>query len=124
MQRTDNLDINGSRLFQQCLYVRSVFSYDIGIVTAGIIQPVAVKINLIVKQLAIQCAKASKGISGKQNAVCYIKADHCFRPVHHRSLYKGDGVLTEASGIAFLDLFCAPVNVKAELMHQQEAFFG
>ena len=53
VQRADPADGKGRELFERCLYLYSVFADDIAVVTSGIIEPVAVEVYFICKQMAV-----------------------------------------------------------------------
>ena len=127
VQRADVADLiqNTGGLFEQKLNMRTVFSDDVGKISAGIVNPVAIKIDLVGEQLAVQCAKRAKRIGGEQNAVGGVKGDHGFGPVYHRCGDKGHGMPAKAPGIALLDLNqLVTIQLEAKLTHEQEGLFG
>ena len=127
VQRADELDLiqDARRLFEQQLDMRAVFAHDVGQIATRIVDPVAVEVDFIRKQLAVQRAERAERIRGEQRAVCGVKGDHRLGPVHHRRGNEGHDVLAEALGIAFPDLDqLVAVDSKAELAHEHERLFG
>ena len=53
VERADDSDIKGSGFFQDILYLHSVFSHNICVVAAGFIQPVSVKIDLVIENISV-----------------------------------------------------------------------
>ncbi|MPN22483.1 hypothetical protein SDC9_169866 [bioreactor metagenome] len=123
MQRTDELDLiqNAARLFQNQLNVRAVFSHNVGQIPPCVVQPVPVEIDLVGKQLAVQCAKGAESVGGEQDAVRGVEGHHDLRPVNHGGEHKCDDMLAEAEGITLrhLDgLMC--VHSELKLTHQHK----
>ena len=53
VERADNPDIQCGSFLEDVLHLHAVFADDIRIITAGIIQPVAVKIHFVIEDRAV-----------------------------------------------------------------------
>ena len=127
MQRADKFDLiqQAGSLLQQGLHLRAVLAHNIGIVAAGIVDPVAVKVHLVGKEGAVQRAEGAEGVRGEERTVCGVEGNKNLRPVHHRGGEEGEGMLPEAQGRAFLDLDALMVaGGEAELLHHREGLRG
>ena len=83
MQRAYERDFDSGCFFEQSLNLCAVFADDVGIVTAGFIHIVAVKIHFIGKNCAVQRAECAECIRRKQDFINGVVCDHNFRPMHH-----------------------------------------
>ena len=101
VERADHLDVQLAGLAQKIHDEGPVFPYDVGVVPAGIIQPVPVEVHFVVEDPAAQGSKGTEGIGGEQDAVFGIEGYHNFRPVDHRSFYEGNGMFAEGTGFLF-----------------------
>ena len=57
MEGTDHLDLHPGGPLQQGLDLGTVLAHDVGVVAAGIVQPVPLKVHLIGKDVAVQGAE-------------------------------------------------------------------
>ena len=69
MQWTYVVDLQGTCLLQDSLYLRTILADDVGIVASCLIDPVVHEVNLISEDAAVQCAECTKGISRKEDLV-------------------------------------------------------
>ena len=122
MKRADVLDVKSAGFFEKCLDKRSVFTYDICVISSGIVKPVAVKVHLIGKESAVKSSEGTESICRKENSVCGVEGHHGFRPVHHRSFHKSYCVLAEGEGVSFFNLNFIFINNESELSHKKESF--
>ena len=103
----------------------AILADDVDKVAAGFVQPVTVKVDLVCKELAIQGHKGAESISGEENAVGLVEADHALGPVYHGGHDEADGVVTELEAVALgYGVALIVVRGKAELTHEHEALLG
>ena len=114
MERADDADIKPGSFFQHVLHLHAVFADDICIVAASLVQPLPVKIKLIVEDIAVQGAKGPEGVSGEEDFVRLIVSHHRLRPVHHGSHDEVESVLPGREGIPFFYGNCPAVQVKVK----------
>ena len=74
MQRADDLDIQGCRLFKKALHLRAVFTDYTDIVASCLASPVL---------LYVKCAEFTKSVSRKEHLVLYVVRNHDLGPVYH-----------------------------------------
>ena len=106
MQRTEQLNLiqYSRRFLEQHLHMGAIFSHNVRIVAPGIVQPVALKVYLIGKELAVKRAKGSKGICGEQRTVREVQRHHGLRPVDHGRLNQQHLVAAKFAMIPLLHL--------------------
>ena len=90
VEGADGLDVQRSRLFQQCLNLGAVLTHDADIVPAGLVVPGLVH---------IQGAELAEAVGGEQDLVQYIIGHNDLGPVNHGGRHKGQGGLAQAQGI-------------------------
>ena len=83
VQRAYERDFDSGCFFEQRLNLCAVFADDVGIVTAGFIHIVAVKIHFIGKNCTVQCTECAECIRRKQDFINGVVCDHNFRPMYH-----------------------------------------
>ena len=81
VQRTDAIDIQGSRLLQQRLDRTAILAADIEIIPPRLARPVII---LIPEETGIQGPELTESIRREQHLVSRIVRNQHFRPVHHR----------------------------------------
>ena len=96
VQRADHADVQVRGLFQQRLHGSSVLAHDIGVIAAGVFQPVALEVHFIVEQLSVQRAEGAERVRGEQDPFGLVKGHHGLRPVHHGRVDKGHHMMPEA----------------------------
>lgn len=125
VQRAKHFDVNGTGFGENGLNLRSVLANNIGEVTSGIGQPVALKVDFVVEEHAVQSAEGAESIGREEHAIGRVKGHHDLRPVNHGSIDKEQIVFAEREGVKFVDdLFFRIAKVKLELIHHLESLFG
>ena len=127
VQRADEFDLvkQTGGFLQQRLHLRAVLAHDVCEVAAGVVDPVAVKVNLVREESAVKRAERTERVSGEENAVRRVERNEHLRPVHHRSRQEGQGVSAEGQGRALLDLHAlVALGREAELTHHRERLRG
>ena len=124
VQRADGADVQRGGLVQHGLHLRAVLAHDVGIIAAGVIQPVALEVHLIGEQVAVQCAEGAEGVGGEQRAGGGIEADHDLRPVNHRRHGEGEGVRAGGQRVALLDDVGAASHIHVEELADHRAGLG
>lgn len=102
MEGADHLDVQSGGPLQQRLDLGTVLAHNVGIIPAGIIQPVPLKVHLIGKDVAVQGAESTEGISGKQDFVGSVIGHHDLRPVDHGRHQEREGVAAGGERIPLL----------------------
>ena len=102
VEGTDHLDLHPGGPLQQGLDLGTVLAHDVGVVAAGIVQPVPLKVHLIGKDVAVQGAEGAEGVGGEQHLVGGVIGHHHLRPVDHGGHQEGEGVAAGAEGIPLL----------------------
>ena len=109
MQGADDLNIQGSGLLQQILYLYAEFAHDADVVAACLVGPVLIH---------VESAEFAEAVGGEQYFVAGIVGHHDFRPVNHGSGHEGQGVLAETERVAFFDDNLSVSIIRAkELLH-------
>ena len=111
MERAEKHDIQPSRLFQQRLHLGTVLAHDVGVIPAGVIQPVPLEIQLAGKNIAAESAKGTEGIGGKQDLIRRVISHHDFRPVDHGSHQERKCMASGVQRVALLDCHRTVGNV-------------
>ena len=73
------------RLFQHVLHRRAVFAHDVGVIPAGIVQPLLLEIHLVGKDVAVHSAEGAEGVGAEQSLLRGIIGHHDLRPVDQRA---------------------------------------
>ena len=102
VERQNHPDLQPGRLLQHCLHLGAVFSHDISVVPAALVQIVPVKIHLVGIEVAVQGAEAAEGIRRQQQLVGTVVGHHHLRPVYHRGHHELQGMPSCAEGIPLL----------------------
>ncbi len=76
---------------QHSLHLRAVLAHNVGVVTAGIVQPFAGKVYLISEQGTLQGTKGAKSIGAEQGTGGGVIGHQHFRPVYHGRGHKDAG---------------------------------
>ena len=84
MSGTNGRDRQSAQLCQSFLYRRTVFTYDIRIVTYHFI-PILIQIHTRIQETSVERTEATEAVTGKKHPFRFIKGHHCFGPMHHRS---------------------------------------
>ena len=103
VQGADIVKLKGGCLFQHCLNLCAVLADDVGVVAAGLIEVVGEEIDLIVKQVAVECTEGAEGVCREENFVGQVVGHHDLRPMHHGSHYKGEIMLAGGKSVALFD---------------------
>ena len=114
VKRAEIVNVQPCRLFQHILHRRAVFADNVGVVPAGIIQPVPFKIHLVGKNIAVHGAEGSKGICGEQDFIRCVIGHHDLRPVDQRRHDKGQLMLSKGQGIPLPHRLKAPLQLHRE----------
>ena len=118
VQGADHLNFDGGGLLQQGLDLGAVLADDIGEVTAHVIQPFGLEVDLVGKDVAVEGAEGAEGVGGEQGLGGDIIGHHGLGPVDHGRHDKGEGVLAGAEGIKLLDHQGMAVHIKGEEVPQ------
>ena len=124
MQGAEHLHRQGGGLFQQGLHGSAVFAHDVGVIAAGIVQPVPLKVHLVGKNSAVQRAEGAEAVGRVQGAGGLVKAHHHLGPVHHGGHGEPQGVAAGAQGAALGHDHLPVGPVGAEELPQHGAGFG
>lgn len=125
VQRAKHFDVDGAGFGENGLNLRSVLANDVGEVTSGIGQPVALKVDFVVEEHAVQSAEGAESIGREEHAIGRVKGHHDLRPVNHGGVDKEQIVFAEREGVKFVDnLFFRIAKVKLELIHHLEGLLG
>ena len=123
VQRAHHADLHARKLVQCGLDLRAVFAHDIAVVAPRIRHPAALKVDLVVEQVAVQCAEAAEGVGGKKDMLVLFISHHHFGPVDHRCKHKAQRMRTKAERIVFHHSDDAALQVEViELAHQSKGF--
>ena len=118
MKRADHLDIKGGSLFQRCLYLSAVLTYNIRQISSRLFQPFMFKINLIGIDIAVQGPESAKSVGAVQDLVICVVCNHALRPVNHGNRCKSQRMLSCIQRISFFYRHGAGIHVKSkELFH-------
>ena len=124
VQRADHLNLQPGSLFQQRLYLRAVFSDNVGVIPAGIGKPFCAEIHLVRVQIAVQRAEGAEGVGGIERFRRCVIGHHDLRPMHHRGHDESKGVFAGRERVHLLDELQAAVNVKCEEILHHRARLG
>ena len=114
VQRADHLDVEPGRLRQQRLHLRAVLADDIRVVAARLVKVIALKIDLVGENRAVQRAEAAERVCGKQDLVGQVVRHHDLRPVHHRRHDEGQLVAAGFQHVALRDDMGVRLDVERE----------
>ena len=116
VERTDDLDIQTRRLFEQVLHLRAVLADDADVVTSCLASPVLVD---------VESAEFAEAVSGEEHLVLCVVGHHDLGPVNHRSGDEAERVGAELEGVAFLDDDSSVLKLGAEeVAHHRERLCG
>ena len=118
VERTYHLYVESLKFFKQLLYKRTVFSYNICVVSSGIVEPISVKVHFVIKQLSVQRTECTESIGGEKHSACWVVSRHNFRPMYHVCGYKWYGMFSEAFCVAFFNSFNTVAYAETELIHK------
>ena len=110
----DHLDVQAGGPLQQGLDLGAVLAHDIGVIAAGIVQPVPRKVHLIGKEVAVQGAEGAECVGGEQDLVGGVIGHHHLRPVDHGGHDEGEGMAAGAEGVPLLHHHGAAGDVAVE----------
>ena len=123
VQGADGLNVQPRELFQGRLDLGAVFAHNVGVVAAGVLQPILVEVHLVVEQGAVHRAEGAEGVGGEQDLLALLIADHHLGPVDHGGGVEAQGVLAQLQGVALLDHQGVAVHVEVvELANHLEGF--
>ena len=100
--------------FLQCVLHRcAILAHDVRVI-AHHFEPEGFAIDFGIKQSAVKCAEAAKGIASKEHVVREVERHHCFGPVHHWGEIEPQRVLTQREFVAMFHLvFASRKTIKA-----------
>jgi len=99
VEGADHLDVQTGGLLQQGLDLGAVLAHDVGVVPAGLVQPVPVKVHLVGEQHSVQGTEGAEGVGGEQDLIGGVIAHHHLGPVDHGGVHKGEGVPAGGDGV-------------------------
>ena len=85
MQRANHLDVKRGGLLEHILHLHAVFAYDVGVIAACVVDPLALKVHLVGEDVAAQSAKGTKGVGREEHLVGSVVGHHHLGPMHHGS---------------------------------------
>ena len=108
------LNIQSRRLFQHVLHRRAVFAHDVGVIPAGVVQPLLLEIHLVGEDVAVHSAEGAEGVGAEQGLLRGIIGHHDLRPVDQRGHDKGQLVAAQGQGIPLLHRLEAALHLHGE----------
>ena len=119
MQRQQHLNIQLRGFLQDALDLRSVFAYDIGVISSGVVQIFFLIIMLIREDAAVNSAPGTESVRGENSLVDIIIRQQDFGPVDHGSRYKADVMLAGVKdGTLLQDLAGHILQFREELFRE------
>ena len=109
----DHGNVQSGELLQRGLHLEAVLAHDIAVIAAGVVQPVPVEVQLVVKQIAARGAKGAESVGGEEKLLAGLIGHHDLRPVDHGSHMEVEGMPAQGEGIPLLDGDSAPVQGKS-----------
>ena len=112
MKRTNLLNIQAGCLFQQSGCLRTIFTYNIKVISSCFTSPVFI---------SIQRTKLTKSIGREQNFFRGFIRNHNLRPVNHRCHHKRKCVCTKRQGISLSNnhFFVCYIHLKELWQHRK-----
>ena len=118
MCRADDGDVQFRGFLEERLDLRTVFSDDADVITAGFARP-AFRIFDVVR------AELAEAVRGEEDFVLRVIGDDDFRPMDHGGGHEGERMLAEGERVAFGDDDAAVFIVcSEEVLHHRESLGG
>ena len=93
-------DVERGGLGQHVLDLRAVLAHDVAVVTASLVKPLLLEVDLVGVHVAVEGAEAAEGVGAEEDAGGGVEGHHDLGPVHHGGLNEGEGVRAHREGVA------------------------
>ena len=102
MERADEVDRKARCLLEDVDDLRAIFADDVDIVTAGRIEVVFFKVDLVCIDVADR-TELAKGIGTEEDVIRQVIGHDDFRPMDHRRFDELQGMFAQSQLVPFLD---------------------
>ena len=124
VQRADRLDVECGGLLEHRLYRLAIFAHDIGEIAAGIVEPFAIEVHLVGKDIAAQGPEGAEGVGGEERLGGAVVGHHHLGPVYHGRHCEDQRMCASAEGVALFDELDVGRFGAEELFHHLGGFGG